>query len=63
MSAIKGSYYPPEIIDTDGNIENEGVYGKNTPFVSDDHMGIINLQGANIDYLKTASARPVPSSI
>lgn len=54
MSAIKGSYYPPEIIDTDGNIENEGVYGKNTPFVSDDHMGIINLQGANIDYLKTA---------
>lgn len=54
MSAIKGSYYPPEIIDTDGNIENEGVYGNNTPFVSDDHMGIINLQGANIDYLKTA---------
>ena len=53
MSAIKGSYYPPEIINTDGNIENEGVYGKNTPFVSDDHMGIINLQGANIDYLKT----------
>ena len=54
MSAIKGSYYPPEIINTDGNIENGGVYGKNTPFVSDDHMGIINLQGANIDYLKTA---------